>query len=99
MVKHWHEKGADERGVGGVYASTETTGKRRIYEARWLYQRPGRRLAAAIGWKKAKRPDHDASFVETQWGRDGRTGPQYPTGTQVCVEFRDAVERIRGRLR
>ncbi|MEV6358344.1 carboxypeptidase regulatory-like domain-containing protein [Streptomyces hydrogenans] len=56
VVKHWHKKGATKRGVGWVYASTEITGKRSTYQARWLYQRPGGKLTAASGWKKAKRP-------------------------------------------
>ncbi|MFF9150313.1 hypothetical protein ACF1BN_36270 [Streptomyces sp. NPDC014861] len=86
VVKHWHKKGAKKRGVGWVYASMETEG--RAASARWLYQRPGGKLTAATGWKKAKRPRADTSFVETGWGRDGRTGPQYPKGTKICIQFR-----------
>ncbi|WP_189852435.1 hypothetical protein [Streptomyces omiyaensis] len=99
VVKHWHEKGATKRGVGWVYASTEMTGQRRTYEARWLYQRPGGRLTAATGWKKAKALDSDATFVEASWGRDGRTGPQYPANTKVCIEFRGVGDRLCVRLR
>ncbi|MFL9683766.1 MULTISPECIES: hypothetical protein [Streptomyces] len=72
-----------------MYASTEITGKRSTHQARWLYQRPGKTLTAASGWKKAKRSTLDTTFVETHWGRDGRTGPQYPTGTRTCVEIRE----------
>ncbi|MFD4392627.1 hypothetical protein [Streptomyces sp. NPDC058495] len=99
VVKHWHKKGAAKRGVGWVYASTEMTGQRRTYEARWLYQRPGGKLTAATGWKKAKRPGADTSFVETGWGRDGRTGPQYPKGTKICIQFRDLGQPLCVRLR
>ncbi|MFB7341256.1 hypothetical protein ACFCZ6_14460 [Streptomyces hydrogenans] len=98
VVKHWHKKGAKARGVGWVYASTEVAGKRKKYEARWLYQRPGGTLTAATGWKKAQRPA-DTTFVEVHWGRDGRTGPQYPVGTRICVEFRGVGERLCVRLR
>ncbi|MFF6903352.1 hypothetical protein [Streptomyces hydrogenans] len=99
VVKHWHKKGATMRGVGWVYASTEITGKRSTYQARWLYQRPGGKLTAASGWKKAKRPAPDTTFVETHWGRDGRTGPQYPTGTRICVEIRETGRTACVRLR
>ncbi|MFF9345319.1 hypothetical protein ACF1CG_36870 [Streptomyces sp. NPDC014773] len=99
VVKHWHKKGVKARGVGWVYASTEITGKRKAYEARWLYQRPGGRLTAATGWKRAQRPGADATFVEVGWGRDGRTGPQYPVGTKICIEFRDTGKRACVKLR
>nr|PPQ62023.1 hypothetical protein C5F59_39285 [Streptomyces sp. QL37] len=28
------------------------------------------------------------TFVETSWGRDGHTGPVYPRGTRICVQFK-----------
>ncbi|MEW1551504.1 hypothetical protein [Streptomyces tsukubensis] len=99
VVKHWHKKGAKVRGVAWVYASTERTGKRTAYEARWLYQRPGGKMRAASGWKKARRPDARVSFVEAHWGRDGRTGPHHPVGTRVCVEFRGVGKKLCVRLR
>ncbi|MGV9315202.1 hypothetical protein ACWDR0_23910 [Streptomyces sp. NPDC003691] len=99
VVKHWHKKGSKSRGVGWVYASTERSGKRKTYEARWLYQRPGGKMRAASGWKKARRPDARVSFVETHWGRDGRTGPRYPVNTRICIEFRGVGKRICVRLR
>ncbi|MFD4370101.1 hypothetical protein [Streptomyces sp. NPDC058486] len=98
VVKPWHKTGAKARGVGWVYASLELTGKRRVHHARWLYQRPGGKLTAASGWKKAKRPA-DASFVETHWGWDGRTGPQYPVNSKMCIEFRETGKWACVRLR
>ena len=103
VVRHWHKKGSKARGVGWVYASTEITGKRSTYQARWLYQRPGKTLTAASGWKKAKRSTLDTTldttFVETHWGRDGRTGPQYPTDTRTCVEIRETGRTACAQLR
>ncbi|MFE4660901.1 hypothetical protein ACFRFJ_29945 [Streptomyces hydrogenans] len=98
VVKTWHKKGSTARGVGWVYASLELTGKRRVHHARWLYQRPGGKLTAASGWKRAPRVT-DTTFVETHWGRDGRTGPQYPKGTRVCIEFRETGKRACVKLR
>ncbi|WP_189955094.1 hypothetical protein [Streptomyces roseolus] len=99
VVKHWHKAGAKARGVGWVYASTnETAGKRR-YHARWLYQRPGGKLTAATGWKRAKRPSADATFLDTQWGKDGRTGPQYPANTKICVQIKETNKKACVRLR
>ncbi|MFJ6518358.1 hypothetical protein ACIQJ4_08895 [Streptomyces filamentosus] len=97
VVKHWHKGRSTDRGVGWVYASMETRG--RAAQARWLYQRPGGRMTAATGWKTAKRPDSTVSFVETGWGRDGRTGPQYPVGTRICIEFRSLGQPLCVRLR
>ncbi|MFF6903358.1 hypothetical protein [Streptomyces hydrogenans] len=45
------------------------------------------------------RPAPDTTFVETHWGRDGRTGPQYPTGTRICVEIRETDRTACVRLR
>ncbi|WP_277627701.1 hypothetical protein [Streptomyces sp. ZL-24] len=28
------------------------------------------------------------SFVEATWGKDGHTGPKYPKGSRICVEYR-----------
>ncbi|GHG04723.1 hypothetical protein ACFFSH_34355 [Streptomyces filamentosus] len=97
VVKHWHKGRSTARGVGWVYASMETRG--RAAKARWLYQRPGGRMTAATGWKTATRPGSETSFVETSWGRDGRTGPQYPVGTKICVQFRDLGQPLCVRLR
>ncbi|MEW1551972.1 hypothetical protein [Streptomyces tsukubensis] len=80
-VKYWHKKGSQTRGVGWVYASKTTKKKPR---ARWLHQRPGAGLRAATGWKTPRRV---GGFVETSWGKDGRTGPQHTKGTRVCVQF------------
>ncbi|MGV9690552.1 hypothetical protein ACWDUX_15725 [Streptomyces sp. NPDC003444] len=68
-------------------------------KARWLYQRPSGRMTAATGWKAPARPGSGASFVETSWGRDGRTGPQYPVGTKICVQFHDLGQPLCVRLR
>ncbi|MFF6794360.1 hypothetical protein ACFY9C_35430 [Streptomyces filamentosus] len=113
VVKHWHKGRSTARGVGWVYASMETRG--RPAKARWLYQRPGGRMTAATGWKTATRPGGrmtaatgwktatrpgpETSFVETSWGRDGRTGPQYPVGTKICVQFRSLGQPLCVRLR
>ncbi|MFD4376820.1 hypothetical protein [Streptomyces sp. NPDC058486] len=98
VVKHWHKAGAKARGVGWVYASTNPTAGNRTYHARWLYQRPGGKLTAASGWKRAPRVKN-AGFMETHWGRDGRTGPQYPVHTKVCIEIRETGKRACVRLR
>ncbi|MFE6225318.1 MULTISPECIES: hypothetical protein [unclassified Streptomyces] len=99
VVKHWHKAGAKARGVGWVYASTNETAGKRKYHARWLYQRPGGKLAAATGWKRAKRFSDDATFVETSWGKDGRTGPQYPVNTKICVQIKETGKKACVRLR
>ncbi|MFF9691316.1 hypothetical protein [Streptomyces sp. NPDC014623] len=88
VVKHWHTAGSKTRGVGWVYASTNPTAGNRAYHARWLYQRPGGKLTAASGWKRAPRVE-GAGFMETHWGRDGRTGPQYPVHTKICVQIKE----------
>ncbi len=98
VVKTWNRKGAKARGVGWVYASTERVGKRKVYTARWYYQRPGGKMTAATGWKKAM-GFPDASFVETHWGRDGRSGPQYPVGTKICIDFRETGQPLCVRLK
>ncbi|MFJ1838943.1 hypothetical protein ACIOJ9_34400 [Streptomyces sp. NPDC088175] len=82
VVFHWHKRGAKSRGVGWVYASREGV---RSGTARWMVKKPGGTWKVGGGWKRARRVD---SFVETSWGRDGHTGPKYPRGTQVCVQFR-----------
>ncbi|MFB9601426.1 hypothetical protein ACFFTQ_00330 [Streptomyces roseofulvus] len=97
VVKHWHKGRSADRGVAWVYASMATN--KPTAQARWLYQRPGGRMTAATGWKQAKHPAPGTNFVETSWGRDGRTGPQHPVGTRVCVEFRDLGRPLCVRLR
>ncbi|MFD5764303.1 hypothetical protein ACFWIN_00565 [Streptomyces sp. NPDC127049] len=92
VVKHWHKAGKKVRGVGWVYASTNPAAGHRTYHARWLYQRPGGRLTAASEWKRAPRVK-DAGFMETHWGRDGRTGPHYPVNTKICVQIKETEIR------
>ncbi|MGW4180420.1 hypothetical protein [Streptomyces rubiginosohelvolus] len=82
VVHHWHRRGAQARGVGWVYASREGV---RSGTARWLVKAPGAAWKTGGGWKAATRT---GSFVEASWGRDGHTGPKYPRGSKVCVEFR-----------
>ncbi|MEV6477581.1 hypothetical protein [Streptomyces sp. NPDC051657] len=69
VVHHWYKRGASARGVGWVYASREGV---RSGTARWLVRKPGGK------WKRAARV---GSHVEASWGRDGHTGPKYPSGT------------------
>ncbi|MFI0005771.1 hypothetical protein ACH4NR_37045 [Streptomyces globisporus] len=82
VVHHWHRRGAQARGVGWVYASREGV---RSGTARWLVKKPGDTWKTGGGWKRANRV---GTFVETSWGRDGHTGPKYPRGSKLCVEFR-----------
>ncbi|MFE7057170.1 hypothetical protein ACFVAO_18380 [Streptomyces californicus] len=82
VVHHWHKRGSTARGVGWVYASREGV---RTGTARWLVKKPGGAWKTGGGWKRAARV---GSFVETAWGRDGHTGPTYPRGSRICVEFR-----------
>ncbi|MFE7451469.1 hypothetical protein [Streptomyces griseus] len=82
VVHHWHKRGSSARGVGWVYASREGV---RSGTARWLVKQPGGTWKTGGGWKRAHRV---GSHVETSWGRDGRTGPKYPRGTKVCVQFK-----------
>ncbi|MEU3433137.1 hypothetical protein [Streptomyces sp. NPDC006863] len=82
VVHHWHRSGAQARGVGWVYASRQGV---RSGTARWLVKAPGAAWKIGGGWKRATRT---GSFVEASWGRDGHTGPKYPRGTKLCVEFR-----------
>lgn len=49
-------------------------------------QEARRHLKAGSGWKRAGRVG--GTFVETSWGRDGHTGPVYPRGTRLCVQFK-----------
>ncbi|WP_257138745.1 hypothetical protein [Streptomyces sp. rh34] len=82
VVHHWHKRGSSARGVGWVYASREGV---RSGTARWLVKKPGGTWKTGGGWKRASRV---GSFVETSWGRDGHTGPKYPSGTKLCVQFK-----------
>lgn len=87
-IMHWHKTGSKTRGVGCVYASTNSTAGDRAHHARWLYQRPGGKLTAASGWKRAPRVN-GAGFMETHWGKNGRTGPHYPVRTKICVQIKE----------
>ncbi|MEV2262783.1 hypothetical protein AB0J13_29460 [Streptomyces anulatus] len=82
VAHYWYKRGSSARGVGWVYASREGV---RSGTARWLVKRPGGAWKTGGKWKAAKRI---GSFVETSWGRDGHTGPKYPRGTKVCVQFK-----------
>lgn len=81
MAHYWYERGSSARGVGWVHASREGV---RSGTARWLVKKPGRTWKTGGAWKRAGRVD---TFVETSWGRDGHTGPMYPRGTRMCIEF------------
>ncbi|MFD7749657.1 hypothetical protein ACFV2V_26840 [Streptomyces sp. NPDC059698] len=82
VVHHWHRRGSDSRGVGWVYASREGV---LSGTARWTVKTPGGTWKAGGGWKRASRM---GSHVETSWGKDGHTGPKYPPGSRICVEYR-----------
>ncbi|MET8661386.1 hypothetical protein [Streptomyces griseus] len=82
VVHHWHKRGSSARGVGWVYASREGV---RSGTARWLVKKPGGTWKTGGKWKRASRV---GSHVETSWGRDGHTGPKYPSGTKVCTQFK-----------
>ncbi|MFI8200908.1 hypothetical protein ACIF6K_31045 [Streptomyces sp. NPDC085942] len=82
VVHHWYKRGSTARGVGWVYASREGV---RSGTARWTVKAPGSPWKTGGGWKRAHRV---GSHVETAWGRDGHTGPKYPRGTKVGVQFR-----------
>ncbi|WP_432105942.1 hypothetical protein [Streptomyces sp. bgisy091] len=82
VTHYWYNHGSSARGVGWVYASREGV---RSGTARWLVKKPGGTWKAGSGWKRATRV---STFVETSWGRDGHTGPVYPRGTRICVEFK-----------
>ncbi|MER5556785.1 hypothetical protein ABT001_34925 [Streptomyces sp. NPDC002793] len=83
VAHYWYKRGSTARGVGWVYASREGV---RSGTARWHVKKPGGTWKAASGWKRAARVG--GNFVETSWGRDGHTGPVYPRGTRICVQFK-----------
>ncbi|MGW5802786.1 hypothetical protein ACWFQ7_33460 [Streptomyces bacillaris] len=83
VVHHWHKHGASSRGVGWVYASREGV---RSGTARWLVKTPGGSWKVGGGWKRAV--STGGNFVEATWGKDGHTGPKYPKGSRICVEYR-----------
>ncbi|MEU4924605.1 hypothetical protein AB0G29_35290 [Streptomyces parvus] len=83
VVHHWHKRGSASRGVGWVYASRDGRGDG---IARWLVKKPSGAWKTGGKWKRAGRVG-GGDFVETSWGRDGHTGPIYPRGTRVCVQF------------
>ncbi|MEU4181023.1 hypothetical protein [Streptomyces sp. NPDC026589] len=82
VAHYWYKRGSASRGVGWVYASNEGV---RSGTARWLVKKPGGTWKTGGGWKRAKRV---TDFVEVSWGRDGHTGPKYPAGTKLCVQFK-----------
>lgn len=69
--------------MGWVYASREGV---RADTARWLFKKPGDTWKTGGVWKRAGRVG--GTFAETSWGRDGHTGPVYPRGTRICVQFK-----------
>ncbi|MEE1775563.1 hypothetical protein AB0D58_29045 [Streptomyces sp. NPDC048210] len=83
VAHYWYKRGSTARGVGGVYASREGV---RSGTARWLVKKPGGTWKTGGAWKRAGRVG--GTFVETSWGRDGHTGPVYPRGTGICVQFK-----------
>ncbi|WP_406466368.1 hypothetical protein OHB07_39015 (plasmid) [Streptomyces sp. NBC_00111] len=83
VAHYWYKRGSSARGVGWVYASREGV---RSGTARWLVKKPGGAWKTGGGWKRAGRVG--GTFVETSWGRDGHTGPEYPRGTRICVQFK-----------
>lgn len=85
VAHYWYKRGSSARGVGWVYASREGV---RSGTARWLVKKPGGTWKAGSGWKHAGQVG-GGTFVETSWGRDGHTGPVYPRGTRICVQFKD----------
>ncbi|MEJ8632083.1 hypothetical protein [Streptomyces sp. MS2.AVA.5] len=84
MVKYWHKKGSQQRGVGWVYASRGGVKKGAGYSARWVYKKPGGSWKAGARWKKTV---NHGTFNEASWGSDGHTGPRYPRSTRICVQF------------
>lgn len=88
VAHYWYKRGSTARGVGWVYASREGV---RSGSARWLVKKPGGTWKAGSGWKRAGQVG--GTFVETSWGRDGHTGPVYPRGTRICIEFKGLSTR------
>lgn len=83
VAHYWYKRGSSARGVGWVFASREGV---RAGTARWLFKKPGDTWKTGGAWKRAGRVG--GTFVETSWGRDGHTGPVYPRGTRICVQFK-----------
>lgn len=83
VAHYWYKRGSTARGVGWVYASREGV---RSGTARWLIKKPGGTWKTGGGWKRAA--GVGGTFAETSWGRDGHTGPVYPRGTRICIEFK-----------
>ncbi|MFJ8870567.1 hypothetical protein ACIRD6_33045 [Streptomyces sp. NPDC102473] len=83
VAHYWYKRGSTARGVGWVYASREGV---LSGTARWLVKKPGGTWKTGGTWKRAGRVG--GTFVETSWGRDGHTGPVYPRGTRICVQFK-----------
>jgi hypothetical protein len=58
--------------------------------ARWLYKKPGGKTHVGKSWRKShKISNSDGTTAESVWGAmQGTTGPKFPKGTLVCIQFK-----------